>query len=80
MRLQGRVEGDRQEIRQNLLADFLREGLAFAFIFLSVAFDAMAEDLVEENARRAAGKNGGADKRLSDRGFQQDLRRGSQPS
>ena len=46
-----RVEDHRKKRRQHRLADALGEGLAFGFVLLAVAFDAMAENLVKENAR-----------------------------
>ena len=64
MLFQGRIESDGKEIGQNFFADAFGEGLAFGFVLLPMAFDAMAEDLVEEDAGRAAGKDRGSDKWL----------------
>ena len=58
------IEDHREEVRQDFCADALGERLALAFVFLAVAFDAVSEDLVEEHARRASGKNRRTDKRL----------------
>src|SRR6185437_4578467 len=55
------VEDDGEEIGEYLAVDALGEGLAFALILLAVAFDAVSEDLVEEDAGGASGKDGGAD-------------------
>ena len=49
-----RIEDDAQERRQHRLADPLREGLRIVGASLAVALHAMAEDLVEEHARRRA--------------------------
>src|SRR5690349_2940969 len=64
---QSRIEGDGQEVGEDFFADTFRKSLAFGFVFLAVSFDAMAEDLVEENTRSPSGEDGGSDKRLGDR-------------
>src|SRR5579875_328618 len=56
-----RIEIDTDEIREHFLAEHLSEGLAFGDVFLPMTFHAMAEDLMKEDSRGAAGKNGRAD-------------------
>ena len=58
------IVDDRQERGQNLLADFLGEGLALAFVTLAMAFQAMPENLVEKHSGRAARKHRRAHVRL----------------
>ena len=69
--LQCGVEGDCEEIREDLFADFLSEGLTFGFVFLAMTFDAMTEDFVEKDAGRATGKNRGSHKGFGDRSLQE---------
>ena len=64
MLFDGGVEGHREKIGQDLFADALGEGLAFGLVLLPVAFDAVAEDLMEKDARGAAGKDRRAHERL----------------
>ena len=65
------VEDHAEEIGQHLGADALGEGLAFAFVLLAVAFDAMAEDLVEEDAGGAPGEDRRTDEGLGLGGLQE---------
>ena len=65
------VEDHAEEAGQHIRADALGERLAFAFVLLAVAFDAVAEDLVEEDAGGAPGEDGRADERLGLGGLQQ---------
>ena len=53
-----RIEDDGEKIGQHAEADALGEGLAFGLVLLAVAFDAVAENLVEEDAGGAAGEDG----------------------
>src|SRR5215470_7908086 len=46
---QAGIVGDAQKFWQYLLANLLSEGLAFLFVALPVAFEAMAEHFVKEN-------------------------------
>jgi len=52
--LNRRVVGNTQEFWQHFLPDFLREGLALFFIFLAMAFQAVAQHFVKENCGGAA--------------------------
>src|SRR5689334_982611 len=45
---------------QNFLADFLGESLAFFFVALAVAFQAVAQDFVEKHGGGAAAEKSGA--------------------
>src|SRR5712692_4027332 len=63
----GGVVNNAQERRQNLLAHFFREGLAFRYVFLAMPFCAMAEYFMEEDRRRTAGQESWAYGRLVDR-------------
>jgi len=74
--VQRRVEDDAEEIRQNALADAVGKRLAFLQVGLAMAFDAVAEDLVKEDAGGAAGENRRADERVGLRGVAQFLERG----
>src|SRR5215475_4366740 len=56
----GRIVNHAEKFWQNLLADFLGEGLALFFVALAVAFEAVAEDFVEEYGRVAAAEQRGA--------------------
>ena len=67
----GGVEDHAEEIGQHLGADALGERLAFAFVLLAVAFDAVAEDLVEEDAGGAAGEDRRSDEGLGLGGLEQ---------
>src|SRR5260370_39947853 len=44
-----RVVHKAQERRQNLLADFFREGLTFRHVFLAVPFRAMTKNLMDKD-------------------------------
>ena len=68
---QSGIEDDTEKVRQHARAQALGEGLAFALIFLAVAFDAVSEDFVEEDAGGASGENGRAQKGFGYRGVQQ---------
>src|SRR5262249_55500253 len=61
-----RVVYDAEKVRQNLLADFFREGLSFGDVLLAVTFGAMTEDFVEEDGGSAASQERGADSRIVD--------------
>src|ERR1035441_1297048 len=50
---QGGVVGDAEKRRQNGFAEHLGEGLAFLVAALSLAFEPVAEHLVEEDRGRA---------------------------
>src|SRR5439155_4904103 len=63
-----RVVIDRDEGGHYLLADLLREGLTLLFLALAVPLYAVAEDLVEEDARRLPLEDRRAGERLGDRG------------
>ena len=67
----GRIIGDAQEFGKHDLIHFFREGLAFVFAALAMAFEAMAENFVEENGGGAAGEKRGAVERLGDGRFAQ---------
>src|SRR4030095_14207212 len=54
-----RVVDNGNECRKNLLVDLTRKCLSFAFVLVALPFDAMPEDLMEENAAGATGKNCG---------------------
>ena len=70
---QGGVVGDGEEAGQNVFADIFGEGLAFFVAALALAFEAVAEDFVEEDGGGASGENGGAVERLGDWGFAQSF-------
>src|SRR6266700_722984 len=53
----GGVEGDRQELREDLLAHGFREGLSLALVFLAMSLNSVAEDLMEEDTRSFAGED-----------------------
>jgi hypothetical protein len=69
--VQRRVERHAEKFGQHAFADALGEGLAVGFVLLPVAFDAVAENFVEENAGRASAENGRADVGLDERGLQE---------
>ena len=54
-----------QERRQNQLIYLFRKRLAFRFIFLTMPFEPVPQNFVEENGRSPAGKHGRAGVRLS---------------
>ncbi len=58
---------DGNKIRQNLLADFLRESLPFGDIFLPESLEAMAQNFVKENRRGPAGKHSRPGIRIDER-------------
>ena len=65
---------DGEKRGQHLLSDFFREGLAFAFVALAMAFEPMSENFVEEHGGGAPGKHRRSSIRLGGRrgaqGFQ----------
>src|SRR5579864_2303613 len=65
----GGVVHDAQKTGQDWLADFLRKGLAFGGVFLTVAFGTVAKDFVEKDGGSAAGQERWSNRRLVDRGF-----------
>jgi len=69
----GGIEHNRKKTRQHTGADAAGEGLALGLVLLTMAFDAMAEDLMEKDARGPPGENGGPDERLGHRRLQQSL-------
>src|SRR5262245_59880294 len=66
----GGIEDHAQKIGKHRAVDALGEGLAFILVLLAMAFDAVSEDLVEEDAGGAAGEDGGSDERIDDRSFE----------
>src|SRR6266851_6834531 len=62
----GRVVGDAQKIRQDLLPHFFRKRLSFGYILLPVAFGAMAKNFVEKHRRGASGQQCRPDGRVVD--------------
>ena len=58
---------------QDRLAEELGEGLALLVAALALAFEAVAEDFVEEDGGGAAAEDGGAVEGLGDRGDAQGL-------
>jgi hypothetical protein len=50
--LSGWIVDDGNEVGQNRFANLFGESLAFVFILLALAFNAMSEDFVEENSRQ----------------------------
>ena len=67
----GGIENHRKEIGQHRHVDAFGKGLAFGLVLLPVAFHAVAEDLMKEDAGRAPGKNRGPYKRIGGLGVQQ---------
>ena len=63
---EGGVVGDGEEGGEDGLAEELGEGLALLVAALALAFEAMAEDLVEEDGGGAAGEDGWAVEGLGD--------------
>ena len=55
--MQGGIEIDRSDVGQDLLVQHLLEGLGLFFILLPVALQAVAQNLVKENAARPAGED-----------------------
>src|SRR5579883_716771 len=55
IRFLSRVEINREKCRKYLLPNFFLERLAFIHIFLTMTFDSVAEDLMEEYAGCATG-------------------------
>ena len=53
-----RIVNYRNKIGQHRLVHLLRERLPFAFVFLPMSLNAMAENLVKEYAARPPGENG----------------------
>ncbi len=70
---EGGVVGDAEEGGQDLLAEELGEGLAFVVAALALAFEAVAEDFVEEDGGGAAAEDGGAVEGLGDGSFAEGL-------
>ena len=68
-----RIEGDAQELRQHLLVQPLGEGLRVVDLLGPVPLDAMAEDLVEEDASGAARQDRRAGIRIDHRRRSQRL-------
>ena len=66
---EGGIVGDAEEGGQDLLAEQLGEGLAFVVAALTLAFEAVAEDLVEEDGGGAAAEDRRAVEGLSDGSF-----------
>src|SRR5579864_6736869 len=60
------VEHHREKAGKNRCAKAFGKRLAFGFVFLAVAFDAMTEYLVKENTRGAPGKDCRSKKWLGD--------------
>src|SRR5262245_45432792 len=58
---------DRNEIRKNWLVQALRESLAFVLILLTMAFNAVSENLMEEYATGPARQDRWPGKRVNDR-------------
>src|SRR5215472_12132690 len=55
------IEHHGKKVRQDLGPHTPGEGLAFAFVLLSMALNAMAENFMEEHTRSAAREDGRAD-------------------
>ena len=72
--LQRRIEDDAQKRRQDRLADLLAERLCVVDVPLAVGLDAVAEDLVEEDAGRAAREDRRARERIDERRLPQPRR------
>src|SRR5690606_15091426 len=68
-----RVVIDIDKVGEDLLADFLGEGLAFEFGLLAMAFDAVAEDFVKRHAGSAIHQNRRPDVRFGQRRLQQSV-------